>query len=328
MLTIEQSWFYRLGRKRDLAALLNLSLSELKALTNDKNFEPWEKTFPDGKKRLIEEPQPQLKKALTEVQKILSHIQTPPWLMSGKKKIQPRDNAIAHIKNAYMISVDIAKFYQNSKREFVYTLFRDDFKQTTDIASLLADLVTYNGHIPTGAPSSQLLAFWTYRKTLEKIHAEASRQHITMTVWVDDITFSSRKPLPKNWLTFVKRSLDKTDLHLKKEKIKFHGQKDHKITTGSAISPKGVLKVKNQKRLEILSLIKSKKIEQLTLKEARSLLGKLTAQRQNEPDFFSSTYIRCKKHLRNLEKMKQKESYHKKPKRIKSLKQKPAAQSR
>lgn len=302
---IEQSWLYRIGRKRDLAAFLDLTLAELKALTADENFKEWTKKGENGgKDRLIEQPHPPLKAALSKLHTILRSVETPSWLMSGKRKIKPRDNAEAHRLNGYMVTVDIAKFYQSTKREFVYLAFKKQFQQTDDVASLLADLVTYKGHIPTGTPTSQLMAFWAYKQTFERIHKLCLSNGITMTVWVDDITFSSPKPFPKNWTKDTEKIVNAASLSLKHEKTKEYLPDEYKVATGSAISPTGEIRVKNQKRKEIVDLLKGRRVEALPLKSAKTILGKLTSQRQNEVDFFTAMYERCKVRIQILEKKK------------------------
>lgn len=301
-LPIAQSKLYRLGRKKDLAALFRLSLPELKKLTSDNNFKEWTKNQKGKKGRIIEEPLPALAAVLSELHVILSAVHTPSWLMSGKKGVKPQDNAEAHCQNGHMVNVDIASFYQSTKREFIYSAFKTLFGHTNDVAALIADLVTYKGHIPTGTATSQLMAFWAYRQTFERINRLCSTHGILMTVWVDDITFSSSKPFPKNWLSDIKKITGEVALSLKTEKTKRYTPSEYKTVTGSAISPDGRILVKNAKRQEIVALLKDKRVERLQLKETRVLVGKLASQRQNESNFFQGVYSRARGHLRKLEK--------------------------
>jgi len=295
---LEKSPLYRIGRKRDLAALLSVTLPELRSFTKDSNFREWVK---DGEKpRTIEEALPRLAVVLGRLHKHLAKIETPAWLMSGKKKVRPQDNAIKHLANQHMVTVDLAAFYNSTRREYVYTAFRDIFGQADDVASPLADLVTYKGHVPTGTATSQIVAFWAYRKTFQRIHSLCESHGITMTLWVDDITFSSAKPLPDSWVDDIDRIMAQVSLTLKKKKTKIYGKSDFKIVTGSAISPSGEMRVKNIKRLEILRFMRSRSVESLSIKETRQLQGKLTSQRQNEAGFFEDVYQRVKRHLHSF----------------------------
>lgn len=298
---IEKSKLYRLGTKRDLAGLLGVSLADLRKLTADDNFKEWPKKQKGKKDRLIEEPFPPLAVVLSRLHSILGRVETPSYLLSGKKKIRPRDNAEMHRLHGYMINVDIERFYQSTKREFVYLAFKNIFQQTNDVASLLADLVTYKGHIPTGTAPSQLMAFWAYKQTFERINILCAGKGILMSLWVDDITFSSQNPFPRGWVQDIRKIMAEVDLALKASKTKKYRPTEYKIATGSVISPEGEILVKNEKRREILDLMRGRRVETMSLKELRQLLGKLTSQRQNEGIFFENVYGRCKKRLRELE---------------------------
>lgn len=299
--SIEKSELFGLTRRRDLSNLLGISPSDLAALGSDENYKEWTKKAEGKKDRVIEEPLPPLANALGRLQGILCQVETPDYLMSGKKCIKPRDNAEIHQFGKYMINVDIEQFFQSTKREFVFLTFKNIFKQATDVASALADLATYKGHIPTGTATSQLMAFWAYKPTFDRIHKLCQAHGIKMSVWVDDITFSSEKPFPTNWVRDIAKIMAEVSLNLKAKKTKKFGATDYKTVTGTAISPANEILVKNEKRKEIVDLLGSRKVEDFKLKEARQLFGKLTAQRQNEPAFFEGLYARLKAHVGKLD---------------------------
>jgi RNA-directed DNA polymerase len=305
-LSIEKSKLYRLGRKRDLAEILGVTPADLRKLTADDNYEEWTKKQKGKKDRVIEEPLLPLGTALSNLQAVLSRVETPSYLMSGKKRVKPRDNAEMHRFSAYMVNVDIERFYQSTKREFVYLVFKNFFQQKDDVASILADLVTYKGHIPTGTATSQLIAFWAYRQMFDRINKLCTSKGILMSVWVDDITFSSPTPFPSQWVQDIEKIMSKVALSLKTNKTKKYGKNEYKTATGSALSPQGNILVKNEKRKEIIDLLKGRRVEKLSLRETRQLFGKLTSQRQNENDFFGNMHSRCKKHLQKLERAKRK----------------------
>ena len=299
-LPIERSALYRLGTKRDIARLLGVSVPVMKRLAADSNYREWLQKQKNGKLRTIEEPLPELARVQKRLHNELRKVETPRWLMSGKRGIRPQDNALAHCGIVYVVNVDIEAFFQSTKREFVYRCFQRQFGMTDDVASLLADLVTYNGHIPTGTSTSQLIDFWAYRPTFERIESLCGPNKIVMTLWVDDITFSSSTQFPANWTRDINKLLGAVDLRLKTKKTQRYTAGEYKTVTGSAISPEGNILVKNAKRAEILCLVSGRNIGELSLAEARSLFGKLTSQRQNEPTFFNSMYARCKSHIKRL----------------------------
>ena len=121
-----------------------------------------------------------------------------------------------------------------------------------------------------------------------------------MTVWVDDISFSSPSGFPKGWTKGINKILNQVQLQLKISKTKHFSQGEFKIVTGSAVGADGKIYVRNAKRQEIRKIIEGRRVEDLSLKEVRSFLGKIASQRQNEPDFFENLYSRGKSHLKNL----------------------------
>jgi RNA-directed DNA polymerase len=297
--SIHKSKLFRLGRKKDLAALLGITVAQLKELAKDSNYREWPQKR-KGKVRIIEEPEPFLASVLKRLHGVLKKVETPLWLMSGKKGVKSQDNALAHKARGFLINVDIESFYQSTKREFVYRSFQREFQIRDDVASLLSDLVTYKGHVPTGTATSQLVAFLAYRQTFSRIFDECARLNIKMTLWVDDITFSRDMPFPNNWVQSIDSLFRQVSLNLKTQKTKRYRKNEYKTVTGSAISASVILAVRNEKRLEVVKLLGSRTIEELSLKEARSLLGKLASQRQNEPKFFETSYNRCRAHIRKL----------------------------
>ena len=299
-LSIEKSALYRLGTKGDLAGFLNVTVPSLRRMAADSSYREWYQEQKNGKLRLIEEPLPDLAGIQKRLHNELRKVETPNWLMSGKRGVRPQDNALAHCSTVFAVNVDIEAFFQSTKREFVYRCFQREFGVIDDVASLLADLVTYKGHIPTGTSTSQIMAFRAYKQTFERIEKLCESQNIVMTLWVDDITFSSPAPFPANWPRDINNILAAVELRLKPSKTKRYSAAEYKIVTGSAISPQGTILVRNAKRREMLNLISGRRVEDMSLKEARSLFGKLASQRQNEPAFFDSMYGRCKAHIKRI----------------------------
>ena len=163
----------------------------------------------------------------------------------------------------------------------------------------MSDIVTYKGHIPTGTSTSQIVAFWAYKKTFDRIHKLCLDNGITMTLWVDDIVFSSDIPFPKNWVYDIQKIMNNVSLNLKIQKTKAFSKKEFKLVTGTAISPKKEIRVSNKKRHEIIKLLNGRSVEDLNLKELMSLRGKLVSQRQNEVDFMNGVYQRCIRKIKN-----------------------------
>ncbi len=66
-----------------------------------------------------------------------------------------------------------------------------------DIAGLMTDLVSFGKCLPTGAPTSQIMAYWTYNKTFDEMVNIANKYNSIFTLYVDDMTFSSNEAISK-----------------------------------------------------------------------------------------------------------------------------------
>lgn len=284
---IEASLLFGLRSKRKLCEAIGIPLPDLRKMCSDENYEEWM----NEKGRPIQSPQKKLKEAHSRFAKLLSRIESPEWVFSGKKGVSYIDNSTPHQDSKFSLNVDIHKFYPSSQREFVFKAFRDYFRMSDDVASMLADFLTYKGRIPTGSPASQIVAYWSFKKTFDRIHELSVLNCLKVTLYVDDITFSGDKKISRNFLYKVQCELKKVR-HNVNDKTKFKGPKDFKKVTGVAISPKGIKKVPNKLRLSIVSDLKKYSYDGLSSEMAKSLLGKIVAGRQIESNFMEASYKR------------------------------------
>lgn len=115
---LEKSPLYRLRNRGKLAKLLGLPHNYFR-----KNYKTLEKyncfckiTGKSKKKRLIQNPCEKLKEIQKRLLYYLSRIETPNWLISGKKGKCYIDNARVHNINGFVVTTDIKDFYSNCKR--------------------------------------------------------------------------------------------------------------------------------------------------------------------------------------------------------------------
>lgn len=162
------------------------------------------------KQRLIEEPNKKLKKIQRKIVRILSNLVFPDYLMSVKGNCFI-DSAIAHGGVCdHIIKIDISKFYPNTARDKIYKFWKKDMNMSSAVAELITNLTTvttgearkevkdfcaekeilYENHLPTGGPSSSILAYLVNRVMFDEIHKVVKQYNGIMTVYADDITIS------------------------------------------------------------------------------------------------------------------------------------------
>lgn len=238
-------------------------------------------------KRKIEEPKHLLKAFHRRFNALLQRINVPDYVKAGRKGSCYVDNGKAHINGKYFFCSDVEKFFPSSRKQKVFQFLFYDLKMGNDIASLLTNILTFDNHLPTGAPSSQLLTYWAYKKTFNDIYEKALSMNICMTLFVDDLTFSSSKPIPAEFKRYVISRLKSEGLSVNKKKTKTYGINQYKKTTGTVISPDNKILVPNKLQHKIYIL---KHKEDKTSKEIMSLKGMINSARQIKSNFMDDYY--------------------------------------
>ena len=281
---LEQCALYKLRNKRRLAALLNISPDRLHRLLilGDRNYHQFE-IRPQGRKpRQVEQPKKHLERVHTRVFTLLKRVTPPPYLHSGIKGKSYVTNARSHLGDHPVGQLDIMSFYPSTTHQHVYKFFRKSLLCAPDIARILTRLTTVSGHVPTGSCISQLLAFYAHKEMFDEIYALASQAGITMTCYVDDLTFSGTSVTPR-FIWEAKKRIHQQGLRY--HKVRLYQAKDPKRITGVIIRGNEA-KVPNKLQQSIhlgLNELSNQDLDQL-----RSLAGKCNAAAQIETRFQSA----------------------------------------
>lgn len=161
------------------------------------------------KTRTINSSKGDLKRIQSQIYKfLLSNISLPKYFYGGVKGKNNILNARYHQGNKYIFTTDLRSFFPSISNKQVYTtLIELDF--SPNIASIITRLITRNGQVPQGIPTSTLIANLVFRPTGDLILEMAYRHHIKFTIYVDDMTLSSAKDfkhLVPEFLAILKRS--------------------------------------------------------------------------------------------------------------------------
>lgn len=199
---LKSSPLYGLSNKRTLESLIGLEKYALNKIARHIKYSHFEIAKKDGTKRPITAPCPFLKHIQRSLCNFLSRTEKPDWLISGSKGKCYIDNAKYHQRNEsqYALTLDIKSFYPNCTREHVFSFFSNTIKMANYVAGLLSDILTYEEKIPQGSPTSQLSAYLAYESMFEELHSLAQRHSCIFTVYVDDLSFSSKSPINQQLL--------------------------------------------------------------------------------------------------------------------------------
>lgn len=288
---IDQSPIYKLCSKRKLATILQIEYDSLLHANDFINYTVSEIEKASGGFRTIYDPCRELKQVQRRIKNLLSRISIPNWVFSGCKGVCHVDNGKYHEHSVYFIQSDLHAFYDSCSRESVYRLFKDRFKCSSDVSALLSDLTTLTLEdgstvIPTGSPCAQLVAFLAYQDMFNELHNLASNHGYKFSLYVDDLTFSSKTPFSnpaifkKKLLQIVKRYGHSLSL----SKTAYRGADETKIVTGVAITKEGVSAIPNKLRYKIVQGTAQSFTGDTST--ALSTLGRINSARMIEPSAF------------------------------------------
>lgn len=291
---VDQSPFYKLHSKKKLANLLKISFPNLQRASKEtyKQYNKFNIAKNEFEHRNVQAPSEDLKRIQKRILVLLQRIEIPDWVIGGVSGKSYITNAKEHQNSQYILKVDIKKFYDNCTRDRVYRLFKDVFKTSSDVAKVLTNITTLDS-IPTGSPTSQLLAYLAYQDMFRSIYEISTSFGCTMTLYVDDLVFSNRNFFKYQRLTdLVRVELHKYSHNLKASKVKFYNTGTKGALVTGVIIQNGNLKIPNKLRIKIINSFNENKNKN-NLK-INSLKGQVYAAKRIEKEHFNgiSTYIK------------------------------------
>lgn len=211
-----------------------------------------------------------ISKAQRKILKYLQSIPVPDYLYSGIKRKSFIDNGKAHTGKKYVYKLDISKFFPNTSRNKVYHFFLDKLDTSPDVAKILTNLTTVfisdfkdrenysqiqqfiiekkikqNKHLMTGIAPSVILSFLVNIEMFEQIYELCMPYQITMTVYVDDMVFSSYNDIPAFLRKKICTVIRSFGYSLSSNKIEYYNRHATKKITGVIIDKHGIPKTPN-----------------------------------------------------------------------------------
>ena len=215
-------------------------------------------------------------------------------------------------RNLYKI--DLTAFFPSITRDTVYRFFTKDLLCSPDVAQLLTDLTTidlekssaknideiyeflkgknvssYN-HLISGAPTSQILSYLVNHRMFDEMQKFADDNGITMTVYVDDVTFSSENRISKDFRDKIVAIIRKYNYQISRNKVKRYTKLYPKLITGVIIDATGKTVLKNSMRQKVIITYNELKNDPENADIRMRLKGLLIAARQVNKEAFPSIY--------------------------------------
>lgn len=230
----------------DVAVLVETPSYKLQLLSIHARYKSFKLPKQDGSFRLIEAPEPELKKVLRKLNDFLQAVYFQllpdcvygfvinPGSTSGARNIV--SHAEQHLKSSYMLNADFEDFFHQITEERVCQIFSNPpFQMDTDTAALLSRLVARKHRLPMGSPTSPVLSNFACLEIDAIIQEHANKKGIKYTRFADDLTFSSVNQIPSSFFQELNQYCLSSELRFNPDKTKWMGSNDTKVVTGLVV---------------------------------------------------------------------------------------------
>lgn len=188
-----------------------------------------------------------------------------PYLHSAVKQRSYHTNAQTHIGDKYVFAIDLKDFYPSVTKYKLYLFFKDKFNLSSDIAMFYSVLSTCRSddgsyRLGQGLSQSATLAYLVNYSLFNYLYMIAKENDIDMSIYVDDVVFSSRKQIPQSFIDRLFGIIKGNGMLIKQQKVHNYKKESVKKITGVYVNGNKT-RVANNKHLEFYTQYKYLKNE-------------------------------------------------------------------
>ena len=223
----------------------------------------------------------------------LFNIEQSLYLKSGVKKESHITNAKQHQDSNFFLLIDIKSFYPSITKSKIKTQLIQTYKQSKDVAEFISNLVTVPQEkalgkraLVTGSPLSQWFAYVINKKMFDELSKVSKEENIIFSVYVDDITFSSKKIITYKFYTKIYNIINKYGYRIHQGKM-YRGKLGKKTKITGIQFTKYGFRLLDKHKEKIRKIIKSKDCNN----QMKSLLGLVNFAIQVNPRYSKYKYL-------------------------------------
>ena len=188
-----------------------------------------------------------------------------PYLHSAVKQRSYHTNAKTHIGDKYVLAIDLKDFYPSVTKYKLYLFFKDKFNLSSDIAMFYSVLSTCRSddgsyRLGQGLSQSATLAYLVNYSLFNYLYMIAKENDIDMSIYVDDVVFSSRKQITQSFIDRLFGIIKGNGMLIKRQKVHNYKKESVKNITGVYVNGNKT-RVANNKHLEFYTQYKYLKNE-------------------------------------------------------------------
>lgn len=247
---------YKDARKK-VAGWIKVNQKELVYVLYGKKVDYFYKSFPipkkNGESRVIYAPKDELKiiqKRLSQKlyethREYIRQYRIKSTISHGyEQKRNIITNARRHKNKRYLLNIDISDFFPSFNFGRVQGFFYKsrEFSFSKEEATIIAQLVCYNGKLPQGAPTSPIISNLIFNIVDLRILSLAKKYKLYYTRYVDDLTFSTNhKRFKETCSDFIKELTDllkKNGFEINQGKTRLEYYSSRQEVTGLTVNKK------------------------------------------------------------------------------------------
>lgn len=247
-----------------------------------------------GKKRQTWDAHNELKTVQALIQcKLLKAVDMPNYLHGSLPKRDASSNAGQHVGAAIVINEDIKDFFPSISAEKVYRIWSELFRFGPEVSYALTLLTTKDGYVPQGAKTSSYLANLAFFREEPDLVGFLARKGISYTRYVDDVSISSRRFVPRSeqarLISIIYRTLGMAGFEAKRSKHRVDTSGQSMMVTGLLVNAKTSLPLDDRSaiRAQVENLAEEAVLAQFTgkyRKKYNQASGKVAAMQRHHPN--------------------------------------------
>lgn len=234
-----------------LAHFLKISTKKLNWLTNDrvKHYTCFNIKKRDGSKREIFAPRSYLKGVQRKIlDDLLQRVGLNSHAEGFRKKRSILTNSRRHIGKKVVIKMDLKDFFPSITFKRVLGMFIS-LGYPRKVSLLLAKLVTHNGRLPIGAPTSPAIANIVSTRLDKRLSRLGDKMGFDYSRYADDLTISSNNKSINNMIPFFKEIVREEGFEINEAKMRILRNAGRQKITGIVVNEKPNIDKKEIKKL-------------------------------------------------------------------------------
>lgn len=234
-----------------LAHLLKISIERLHWMANDKrnHYTSFPVKKRDGGVREIFAPKPYLKGVQRQILDDLLHrVRLNSHAEGFRRKRSVLTNAKRHIGKKVVIKMDVKDFFPSITFERVLGMFIS-LGYPRQVSLLLTRLVTHNGRLPIGAPTSPAISNIVCRRLDKRFSGLGEKAGFDYSRYADDITISSNNKGVNRMIPFFKEIMSEEGFETNETKLRILRSGGRQKITGIVVNKKPNLDKKEIRKL-------------------------------------------------------------------------------